>query len=120
MTTIKAGDEVRVFETWRRGQPEDGWAGEVVKVGSKLVAINYRGSDVAFRLDTGHLNSKQYGSGTYFMTPGEVESLRRQSAALVVLRDAGFEVRTGHRPSAELIEALAEVAKTFVTPEAEG
>jgi hypothetical protein len=120
VTPIKEGDEVRVFESNRRGQSEDGWPGEVVKVGSKLATISYRGSESVFRLDTGHLNSKEYGSGTYFLTPGDVESRKRQTAARAVLRDAGFEVRVGHRPPSELLEALAEVAKTFTTPEAEG
>lgn len=115
MTPIREGDEVWVFERWRRGSHEDPPVpGTVVKVGRALVTIRYQGGgDGVFRLDTGHLNDKNYGSQTYFLTPAQAQAREREKAAVAVLKDAGFEVRLGHRPPGALIEALAKVARDF-------
>lgn len=115
MATIQAGDEVRVFERWRRGNHEDtSVPGTVVKVGRALVTIKYQGGgEGVFRLDTGHLNDKNYGNQTYFLTPEQAVARERVKTALVALKNAGFEVRLGHRPPGALIEALAAVVTTF-------
>ena len=115
MADIKVGDEVRVFYgdgRERRNRPDDGYPGEVVKVGRTLATIRYQGHEAQFRLDTGRLNDR-YGNTASFLTPAQVEVGNRKKAALALLKEAGFEVRLGRHPSGELIEALAEIVKTW-------
>ena len=106
MTDIKVGDEVRVFYgdgRERRNRPDDGYPGEVVKVGRTLATIRYQGHEAQFRRH----RTSQRPARQHFMTPAQVEAGNRKKAALALLREAGFDVRLGHHPDAELIERLA-------------
>jgi hypothetical protein len=111
MTAIKPGDEVLVYDGWHARQDRTAIPGEVVKVGRTLVRIRYRGREEAFRIDTGIINDSN--GGAEFETPEQAEARARKDAALAVLREAGFEVRMGRKPSGGLIEALAAVVETF-------
>jgi hypothetical protein len=95
--------------------PEEG---RVTKVGRTLVTVasghnGYRTEQ--FRMDTGRLNDKSYGSGTYIQTDEEKLEAERRSAVLQKLLDQGirFELRSAqsmHRLySVETLERLAAV-----------
>ena len=115
MSELKVGDEVLVFSVdspaRRRGEPDPGLPGEIVKVGRKLVTIHCRGWDTVFRLDTQRINDG-YGH-EWFATPEQVALDERHDAAMAVLRYVGLEMRSGHHLTLEQAEALAAVAGTF-------
>jgi len=106
---LAVGDEVRVFDVngHRHGQPADGYAGRVVRVGTKLVRIAYgRGHSKVFRLDTRCTNDA-YGHQSY-QTVAEAEARMRYAAALAVIREHGFELRSFlDRPPLETVETIA-------------
>lgn len=113
MTDIKVGDEVRlVTYSSRRGRetPEGGHRGTVTKVGRKYATAAFEdaGREVSFDMETG-AERGDYGS-YYVRTPAQVEADERRHAAVALLKEAGFEVRLGHRPDGELIERLAATA----------
>ena len=115
MTTIKAGDEVRVFSRRRGGN--DSEPGVIVKVGRTLVEVRWHGHVEKFRIDTRIVNDS-YGS-VWFETPADTDRRERTTAAQEVLIAAGIELSYRRRFTLEQIEALAEVARTF-TDEKEG
>jgi hypothetical protein len=111
----EVGDEVRVFDVngKRVGQPEGGWAGEVVKAGPKLIHVRYGGahpgSTDTFRRETGARNDAY--EHRYVMTLDEVERAERGKAAMAVLRERRISLGHGHRLTLAQAEALAEVVK---------
>jgi hypothetical protein len=113
MSDIKVGDEVRVFDISgkRVGQPDGGWPGKVVKVGRKLVHIEYIGRAKTFRL-VDRKADDSYGH-RYFMTLEQVALSERRQRALDVLKRNAIRLDHGHQLSLEQIEALAEVARRF-------
>jgi hypothetical protein len=116
MSPIEVGDEVRVFDVnspaQRRNEPDPGVPGEVVHVARTLVTItSHNYGTMKFRLDTQRVNDN-YGH-QWFRTPEQVAEDQRVRAGLAALKAAGFEVRTGYRPSGALIVALAEAARDF-------
>lgn len=113
MTTLQVGDEVRVFDVngSRRGQPEGGYVGHIVKVGRTLAHIEYKGWTETFRLDNGRRNDN-YGH-QWFKTLEQAALDERRSVAEAVLRNVGVELSHRRSFTLEQIEALAEVAKTF-------
>ena len=114
MEKIKVGDKVRVFDVngRRMGQPDGGWEGEVVRVGSKLAGITYGGyAPKMFRLDTGSANDS-YGHQS-FLTIEQAEGKARKDAAVQILWEHKVILDFGHKLTTEQIEALAEVARTF-------
>lgn len=130
MTTLKAGDEVRVF---RRGMyvrdPAEGWTGTVTKVGRKYGTAEYeyipaawsgtgrrtREATVEFDLATGYEKGDQYGNGVRVKTLEQVALDERTKAAEKVLRDAGFVTHAASTSPLELLEALAAVVEKFGT-----
>ena len=108
MTSIKAGDEVRVFG---RRSDKAGEPGVIVKVGRTLVEVRWHGHAEKFRIDTRTVNDG-YG-GVWFETPEDTDRRERETAARAVLTAAGIEFRIGRRFTLDQIEALAEVARTF-------
>jgi hypothetical protein len=111
MSEIKVGDEVRVFDR-TRGRHIVERPGEVVKVGRTLLTIAYGGNkpyprEAKFRMDTGRINDN-YG-GVWFKTPEQTAAEECAERATKVLREAGLEIRPGHRPADVLLEALAAV-----------
>ena len=116
MTTIKAGDEVRVLGTSHRSRTNE--PGVVEKVGRTLVHIRFSGHVEKFRMDTRIVNS-DFG-GLCFETPADADRKMRRQAALATLSEHHLEIRIGreHRYPLEHLEALAEVARTFTDTEA--
>jgi hypothetical protein len=121
MTPIKEGDEVRVISghPYRR-TPPGGHRATVTNVARKYATAVYtigleshHERTIEFEIATGLERGSTGNYGTHVWTPEQIDSRDRLDAAKAVLKNAGFEVRLGHRPSGELIEALAEVAKTF-------
>jgi hypothetical protein len=137
MTPIKAGDEVRVFmanPNWKNA-PADGWQAEVTKAGRKYATASWVRQSTAsiaslgeytvsaeFDMETGYEKGKSAAShGRCRMRTYEQIALdEREASASAFLRSLGIELSWQHRFTLEQIEALAEVAKTFTTPEAEG
>jgi hypothetical protein len=116
MTAIKVGDEVVV--TSRRRRDVARYPGEIVKVGRALVQIRSNGRVETFRIDTGVINDK-YG-GSWFETPEDATRRERKAAAQSVLREHHITLDfSRHRFTLEQVEALAEVARSFTTPDAE-
>ena len=129
MTPIKPRDEVRVLSNhpYRR-TPEGGYRGTVTNVARKYATATYRiGTEshhertIEFEIATGLERGSVGNYGTYVRTPEQVEmeTRRRDAIALLLVHKIRLEP-AGHGLSLEQIEALAEVAKTFTTPEAEG
>lgn len=89
---VSVGDEVRVFDVngHRRGQPDGGYVGTVVKVGRKLVEIKYGYCQAQFRIETGGVNDG-YGH-QYFLTINETEEQEIRRDALKRLEALGFTV----------------------------
>lgn len=114
MSTVKPGDEVRVFDVngSRMGQPKEGWRGVVVKVGRKLVTIGYGKRTGVFRLDDQKINDR-YGN-RWFATLEQAEQKARRERAINVLRSHGINLDVGHKLTLEQIEQLASVAHTWV------
>lgn len=109
---LAVGDRVQVFDVngSRMGQPAGGWDGTVVKVGRKLITVQYKSvhNTKAFRLDGGSANDG-YGHQHIKTVEQAAESLRR-GGLLRQLREAGLEVRFGFTLSTETLEALAAAA----------
>lgn len=112
MTDIKPGDEVLVYNGWHARHDRTPIPGEVVKVGRTLVRIKFSGREEAFRIETGIINDSSGGAA--FETLEQAEAYNRKSAALDLLKEAGFEVRLGHRPDGELIERMAATVLEYV------
>lgn len=132
MAAFTVGQEVRILSRRSRysNVPEDGYVGTVVKVGRKYATatyvIAYEGYDgderrsertIEFDMRTGIERGASFSYGDYVKTPEQLEAGKRQAEALTVLKAAGFETRLDHRPSPELIEALAETVRTFTSEE---
>jgi hypothetical protein len=130
MELVKVGDEVRI--TPRRSSkydttPEGGYAGTVIKVARKYATAAFvlayesggqqRRMDktVEFDISTGIERGAFNQQGYLVRTPEQIERDNRESAAHAVLRDRGIEFRLGRSRSfsLELLEALAEVVRTF-------
>lgn len=113
----KVGDTVKVFDVngKRRGQPEGGWDGKVLKVGRKLVTIEYPGGRWGgrqFRLEDGRANDT-YGSHTLFLTLPEVALRQRRQDAIASLRRHGVEIERCCNLTAHQSEVLAETCSQF-------
>lgn len=113
---VSAGDPVKVFDAYngrRHGQPEDGWDGEVVKVGTKLVHIRYGRYDETekFRLDTQVVND-QY-ERLHFRTMPQMEELRRSQAALALLATHGLRLDSWRTLPVDVLEQLAAVLTAY-------
>ena len=107
MADIKIGDEVRLFAYGTRAGrnlPEGGGRGTVTKVGRKYATATFEGAarEISFDMETG---SERGDYRTYYVrTPAQVEAEQRRDAAVVLLKEAGFELRLGHHPEDDLIE----------------
>jgi hypothetical protein len=131
MEPVKIGGEVRITP-YRPSKydktPEGGYAGTVTKVGRKYATAEYEmaysdydGTErrldktVEFDMTTGIERRTTTTTGLYVRTPEQVERDNRYTAALAVLKDRGLEFRLGRERSfsLELLEALAEVVKSF-------
>jgi hypothetical protein len=131
VTTIKAGDEVRVFDTSRyRHCPEDGWQAIVTSVARRYATAEFErmesrfgsyGEQVAvkraivFDMDTGGERAGKGASGLNLTvkTPELVALERRRADSEATLREHKIRLDFGHRLTLEQIEALAEAARTF-------
>lgn len=105
---VKIGDKVRVFSSMRR-TPDDGWEGEVVKVGRALATIRYDGRrEDVFRLDTKHLNSKDWASRAWFKTLEDAALDERRKVAENTISRGHLQFTTRHHGySLEQVEVLA-------------
>src|SRR6202042_3508063 len=102
--TLKAGDEVRVFERNRyHPDPEGGHRGIVTKVGRKYAAAEYQLAEtdwkgeritheVRFDMATGYV---QEGEAKSVRTPEQYETDEAAKRAREVLKQAGLEERLG-------------------------
>lgn len=127
MSTVKEGDEVRVFNRSRYAStPEGGYEAVVTRVGRKYATAEYErartdfmgrpigaAGTVEFDMATGHEKGDEYGNGLRVLTPAQVEAEARETAARAVLRGVGVDITARSSLTREQIEALAEVAKTF-------
>ena len=129
MTTIKAGDEVRVFAA---RPDDDGKPGIVTRVGRKWATATYeavlhdwrgnedrRQREIEFCIADGFERGDQFGNGYRVRTLAQVALDEREAAAVKVLRDAGISLDARRHFSLDQIEALAEVARTFTDPQTE-
>lgn len=124
---IKPGDEVRVFPgRWRRvgKTPEGGYPGTVTGVARKYATAAYTvpyadgtpgGTErtVEFDMQTGRERGQDGTYGALVKTPAMAVRDALQAAALASIKEAGFEIRLGHRPSPELIIAVAVAIEAF-------
>ena len=112
MATVKLGDKVKVFDIngHRHGQPEAGWDGEVVKVGTKLVTIAYRRSRQVFRLATGVAND-DYGHQVFMALPEA-----RRHVALQALSSRGLQPASWARHDIDYLEAVADALRGLPNP----
>lgn len=103
------GDEVRVFDVngRRKGQPEGGWPGTVIKVGRQLVTIQFDTKTQQFRIDTRAANDGYEHQS--FKTPDEARLNQRRDVALRVLRARGVRLASDHDLTTVEVEALAAV-----------
>ena len=118
---VQAEDEVRVFDRngKRAGQPEGGWPGRVVKVGTKrafityaAVAWNKRETGEPFNLEDGHTRD----GFRWFRTLAQADEDARLDAAKATLRKHGIQIEWSAKLALPQIEALAKVAATFDQP----
>lgn len=110
----KVGDPVKVFDVNgdRHGQPADGWDGNVVKAGSKLVTITYsHGYTTVFRLEDGRVNDK-YGH-QHFLTLPQAERGRRRKTARDTLRAHHVTLEPKCSLPLETLEDLAAVLASY-------
>lgn len=122
MTTYRRGDKVKVFDRngRRAGQPDGGWDGEIVKVGSKYVHIAYPGkaNPQAFHPDT--RQASDTNSFRSFLPADEAkdqaEANRRRADAERVLGSYGLRVMAGAGTPLEVVEAVAETLLQFPNP----
>ena len=130
MSTVKIGDEVRVFRSRRCGDDEGGIPAKVTKVGRKWGTAAYevdvhdwrgntsrRTEAIEFGLETGYERGDQFGNGYQVKTLERLEQERRSVAAVTSLRKAGISFDGVPFRHVEFLEALAEVAKTFTEGE---
>lgn len=109
----EVGQEVRVFDVNGRhhGQPEGGWKGEIVRVGRKLVSVDFPGyGSKAFRIDDQRANDNYRHQ--WFRTLEEVALIERKDKAREVLKSVGLELSLKNGLTVEQLEALAEVIGT--------
>lgn len=107
LADLKVGDRVQVFDVngSRMGQPRGGWDGTVVKVGRKLITIQYGNHYTqVFRLDSGRANDA-YGH-LWIKTSEQAAEDARRGELIQRLRDGGLEIRVGARVSTSMLEAL--------------
>jgi hypothetical protein len=110
---LEVGDRVQVFDIngRRMGQPAGGWDGTVVKVGRKLITVQYQSAHntKAFRLDSGSAND-DYGH-QHVRTVEQATADLRRAEALRRLRDAGVTIECSriNAYSTQTLEALAAV-----------
>jgi|SRR6187200_1525536 len=112
---LKPGDRVQVFD-YSRGTPKGGWDGTVVKVGTKLLTVEYRYREDKFRKENGMINGTQYGYGVYVRTPEEVEKSERRDRAVVRLKEFGLEFSM-YGSSDLTIEKIEAVIKVLEDPQ---
>jgi hypothetical protein len=112
MTGLKVGQEVRIFDINRRGQP-GGRPGKVMRVGRTLfdVITDIPGPGImTFRLDTGHSNDAY---GHQFVKTLEQVALddRRKTATDILMQHGLAFTSTGWREQVTIaeLEALAVV-----------
>lgn len=110
LADLKAGDRVQVFDMNgpRMGQPKGGWDGTVVKVGRKLITVQYRWQHQTqvFRLETGQAND-DYGH-SWIKTAAQVDEDLRRAGLVQRLRDGGLDVRMGRQLPMRTLEAVAK------------
>jgi hypothetical protein len=105
LADLKAGDRVQVFGS-TRGQPKGGQDGTVVKVGRKLITVEYGHSTTVFRLETGYAND-DYGHA-WIKTVAQADEDLRRAGLVERLRDGGLEVRMGRQLPIQTLEAVAK------------
>lgn len=112
MVTYKTGDKVKVFDVNgpSHGMPESGWDGEIVKVGTKLVTIEYGHTKQTFRIVTGSAND-DYGH-QMFMT---IEAARRHVAKKAIT-GRGFQIAEYARHDIEYLESVAAALRALPNP----
>jgi hypothetical protein len=129
VTTLKAGDEVRVLRSRSRYgpvPPEGGYRGTVTRTGRKYAFAVFeetytdsadterqREREICFDMENGHVRADT--DGWYVRTPEQLKRAERRKSALFLLSEHGIEIKLGYVNSLTLdqIEALAEVARTF-------
>lgn len=109
---LKVGDKVHVTDVncGRGGYPKEGWFGEVVKLGSKLVTLTYGTNGEyteTFRIVERHRQDALHHR-TYQTLAEHQEGLRR-GAALNVLRDHDMIGGGARRLPIDKLEAIAEI-----------
>lgn len=105
----KTGQVVYVYDVngGRGGVPKE-QPGTVVKVGRKLVTVEYgHGYTKAFRIEDGRSNDN-YGHH-WIKTEGQRRTDNRRSEAVATLRDAGITVEPRCRLTVGTLETLALV-----------
>lgn len=126
---MKPGDEVRIFTGNKyHPAPGGGWVGTVAKVGRKYATATYEvtglrygtwgGEEtttrtIEFDIATGLERDSRGSRGLTVKTPAQIARDERHGKAMVILWDAGLEMRTGHRLTLELAEALAATIEAF-------
>jgi hypothetical protein len=121
LADLKAGDRVQVFDVngLRMGQPKGGLDGTVVKVGRKLITVQYGHSYTkVFRLEDGRAND-DYGHQC-IKTPEQAAEDARRVELVQRLRDGGLEVRNGQRLSTRALEAVAQALDESGVPGGSG
>lgn len=112
LADLQVGDRVQVFDVngSRKGQPKGGWDGIVVKVGRKLITVDYvsarQGGDV-FRIDTGYRNDDY--AHQYLKTVEQAAASLRRGKAVERLRNGGLELTPRVEIPTETLEALVAV-----------
>lgn len=109
---LRVGDKVKVFDIngHRHGQPESGWDGEVVKVGTKLVTIDYHHSRQVFRI-AGGLANDNYGHQVFKTLPDA-----RRHVALQAITSRGFQIASRARHDIDYLEAVADALRGLPNP----
>ena len=118
MTTIKAGDEVRVFPLYGTDEaPEAGWIAYVsaVRDGEYDARPVAWGDDRSRRLTFAAADNRSTENGGQYIAtaPEWAEKRARLTAARRILSDNCITLELGHCLSVDQIEALADVARTF-------
>ena len=109
---VKVGDTLRVFDVngRRRGEPNDGCEGLVVKAGPKLLHVTYNGHTLAFRRETGATNDN-YGH-QYLRTAEQVADDMARDEAWAILRTHGLSRDFGRGGlSTPALQAIAKICE---------